>query len=165
MQPNECMQVNSVIEHIPGLRRYARTLARDRFAVDDLVQDTLERALNKLHLCHPDGNMRAWLFSIMYSVFVNQWHRTRPELECDLEQLPDVMSTASTIDGIELAEVETALLEMPAEQREILFLVAVQQMRYGEIAKALAIPIGTVMSRLSRARKRLRQLTGRAIPV
>lgn len=164
MQQQALAEANAVIEHIPRLRRYARTLAPDHDAVDDLVQDTLERALNKLHLWRPNSDMRAWLFSIMYRVFVNQWHRTKPEVECDLERLPDVMSAASRIDAIELAAVESALKEIPPEQREVLLLVAVEQMSYDEIATALSIPIGTVMSRLSRARERLRLVTGRAKP-
>ena len=66
------MEANLMVEYIPRLRRYARVLTRDRHAVDDLVQDTLERALNKLHLWRPGSDMRAWLFSVMHSVFVNQ---------------------------------------------------------------------------------------------
>lgn len=156
------MEPNPVIEHIPRLRRYARALTRDRYAGDDLVQDTLERAVNKLHLWRPGSDMRAWLFSIMHNVFVNQRRSLRLEVELALGELPDAAVQATQFDRIVLAEVEKALLSIPTEQREVLLLVAVEQMSYEEAAKALTIPIGTVMSRLSRARKRLRQLTGHA---
>ena len=153
------MEPNPVAEHIPRLRRYARALTGNRYAVGDLVQDTLERALNKLHLRRPGSDMRAWLFSVMHNVFVIQRRSPRPEIELDLGELPDVMVQATQFDRIELAEVEKALHGISTEQREVLLLVAVEQMSYAETAKALAIPIGTVMSRLSRARENLRQLT------
>ncbi len=151
MEPN-----HQFVEHIPRLRRYARALCSDRHAADDLVQDTLERALNKLHLWKAGSNMRAWLFSIMHSVFVNQWRSQRLEVELDTQEWPDLMVQATRFDRIELAETEKALLGISAEQREVLLLVAVEQMSYAETAKSLAIPIGTVMSRLSRARESLR---------
>lgn len=153
------MESNPVLEHIPRLRRYARALTGDRHAVDDLVQDTLERAVNKLHLWRPGSDMRAWLFSIMHNVFINQKRSPRHEVEVVLEDLPDVAVQATPFDRIALAEVENALRDIPSEQREVLLLVAVEQMSYEETAEALAIPIGTVMSRLSRARQRLRHLT------
>ena len=103
--------------------------------------------------------MRAWLFSVMHDVFVNQRCSPRPEVELDLGEFPEVMVKATQFDRIELAEVEKALRGISTEQREVLLLVAVEQMSYEETAKALAIPIGTVMSRLSNARDRLRQLT------
>jgi RNA polymerase sigma-70 factor (ECF subfamily) len=156
------MEPNPMIEHIPRLRRYARALTCDRYAVDDLVQDTLERAVNRLHLWRPGSEMRAWLFSVMHDVFVNQRCNPRPEVELDLGELPEIMIEATQFNRIELAEVEKALRGISTEQREVLLLVAVEQMSYEETAKALAIPIGTVMSRLSHARERLRRRTGGA---
>jgi RNA polymerase sigma-70 factor, ECF subfamily len=161
-QRKEFMVPNPVVEHIPRLRRYARALTRDRHAGDDLVQDTLERAVNKLHLWRPGSDMRAWLFSIMHNVFVNQRRSLRLEVESATGELPEAAVQATQFDRIVLAEVEKALLGVCTEQREVLLLVAVEQMSYEEAAKALAIPIGTVMSRLSRARERLRRLTGYA---
>jgi len=158
-QRKEFMEPNPMIEHIPRLRRYARALTGDRYAVDDLVQDTLERAVNRLHLWRPGREMRARLFSVMHDVFVNQRCSPRLEVELDLGELTEVMDKATQFDRIELAEVEKALRGISTEQREVLLLVAVEQMSYEETAKALAIPIGTVMSRLSNARDRLRQLT------
>jgi RNA polymerase sigma-70 factor (ECF subfamily) len=156
------MEPNPVIEHIPRLRRYARALTGDRYAVDDLVQDTLESALNKLHLWRTGRDLRAWVFSVMNKVFVNQRRSPRPEVELDLGELPAVAELATQFDRIVLAAVEKALHIISTEQREVLLLVAVEQMSYEETAKTLAIPIGTVMSRLSRARDELRQLTGHA---
>jgi RNA polymerase sigma-70 factor, ECF subfamily len=122
----------------------------------------LERAVNRLRLWRPGSDMRAWLFSVMHIVFVNQTRNPRPEVELDLGELSEVMVKATQFDRIELAEVEKALRGISTEQREVLLLVAVEQMSYEETAKALAIPIGTVMSRLSHARERLRRLAGGA---
>jgi RNA polymerase sigma-70 factor, ECF subfamily len=158
------MEPIRVAEHIPRLRRYARALTGNRHAGDDLVQDTLERALSKFHLWRPDSDMRAWMFSIMHNVFVNQMRSPKAEVERDLGELPDVTVQATQFERIQLAEVEKALYRISAEQREVLLLVAVEQMSYEETAKALAIPIGTVMSRLSRARERLRQLMSGSRP-
>src|SRR6266446_1440259 len=129
-----------IIEHIPRLRRYARALVGDRYVADDLVQDTLERAWNKFYLWRPGSDLRAWLFTIMHNVFINQARRRRYELE--------------------QADVDRVLRSLSTEQREVVLLVAVEQLTYEEVSRALDIPIGTVMSRLSRARERLRQLLG-----
>jgi RNA polymerase sigma-70 factor (ECF subfamily) len=155
------MKKNPVVEHIPRLRRYARALVRDHHAVEDLVQDTLERAINKMHLWRPGSDMRAWLFSVMHSVFLNQLRGPRIESGPDPDSLPDHTLNAEHSDRIELAELEDALHFLAPEQREVLMLVAVEEMSYLEVARMLGIPPGTVMSRLSRAREKLQQLTGR----
>jgi RNA polymerase sigma-70 factor (ECF subfamily) len=151
-------QPQSMVEHIPRLRRYARVLVRDRDAADDLVQDTLERASNKLHLWQPGSDMRAWLFAILHNVFVNQCGKHRLEAAFDPEQLPEVAVQAAQIDRLQIADLDKALSRISADQREVLLLVAVEQMTYEEVAKLLSIPIGTVMSRVSRARNELRRL-------
>ncbi|MBI2318966.1 MAG: sigma-70 family RNA polymerase sigma factor [Betaproteobacteria bacterium] len=157
-RPQFDIQPHPMLAHIPRLRRYARALVRDRDAADDLVQDTLERASRKLHLWRPGSDMRAWLFSILHNVFANHWRKRRFEVALDPEQLPEVAVEPPHAERQELAAVEKALAGIAAEQREVLILVAVEQMTYEEVASALAIPIGTVMSRLSRARNRLRRL-------
>jgi RNA polymerase sigma-70 factor, ECF subfamily len=106
--------------------------------------------------------MRARLFAVMHNVFVNKRRSPRPDFELDPGELPEVMVKATQFDRIGLAEMEKALRGISIEQREVLLLVAVEQLSYEETAKALAIPIGTVMARLLHARERLRQLTGRA---
>jgi len=154
------MDKRLIIEHIPRLRRYARALVGDRYIADDLVQDTLERAWNKFYLWRPGSDLRAWLFTIMHNVFVNQARRRRYEIEQPVEEVPVVPVRATQTEQLELQDVDRALRSLPAEQREVILLVAVEQMSYDEASRALDIPIGTVMSRLSRARERMRQLLG-----
>ena len=159
------MDNHQILEHIPRLRRYARALLGDRDAADDLVQDTLERAWNKFYLWRPGSDLRAWLFTIMHNVFVNQVRSKRSEIERTMEELPVVAVRATQSDSLEIADVERALRELPDEQREVLLLVAIEEMTYDEVSRALVIPIGTVMSRLSRARERMRRLIAGVQPV
>jgi RNA polymerase sigma factor (sigma-70 family) len=150
------MNAESIVEHIPRLRRYARALVGDRHSADDLVQDTLERAWNKFHLWRSGSDLRAWLFTVMHNVFVNQVRRARNQNEQSMEEVPVVAVRATQGDALELAEVDRLLHALPAEQREVLLLVAVEQMSYDDVSRVLSVPIGTVMSRLSRARERMR---------
>ena len=159
------MNSQQVMEHMPRLRRYARALVGDRYAADDLVQDTLERAWNKFHLWRPGSDLRAWLFSIMHNVFVNQVRSKRNEIERTMEEMPVVAVRATQSDFIEIADVDRALRTLPDEQREVLLLIAVEGMTYEEASGALAIPIGTVMSRLSRGRERMRRVISGELPV
>jgi RNA polymerase sigma-70 factor (ECF subfamily) len=149
------MDYQLILPFIPNLRRYARALVGDRHAADDLVQDTLERAVRKFHLWRP-GDLRAWLFSIMHNVFVNQLkaRKIRPEVEAD-ENLPARVPGADSMDIIDL---DRALRALAPEQREVVLLVGLEEMTYAEVSRALGIPIGTVMSRLSRGREKLRRL-------
>jgi len=152
------MDNHPIEQHIPRLRRYARALVGDRYAADDLVQDTLERAWNKLHLWRQGSDMRAWLFAIMHNVFVNQARSRRQDIERHMEELPVIAVRGAQGQQLELMEVDRALRALPVDQREVLLLVAVEQLTYEETSRALEVPIGTVMSRLSRGRERLRQL-------
>ena len=154
------MNPESIVEHIPRLRRYARALVGDRHSADDLVQDTLERAWNKFHLWRSGSDLRAWLFTVMHNVFVNEVRRARNQIEQSMEEVPVVAVRATQGDALEIAEVDRMLHTLPAEQREVLLLVAVEQMSYDEVSRVLSIPIGTVMSRLSRARERMRAAMG-----
>jgi RNA polymerase sigma-70 factor (ECF subfamily) len=154
------MDSHPIVDHIPRLRRYARALVGDRYSADDLVQDTLERAWNKFYLWRPGSDLRAWLFAIMHNVFVNQARRRRYAVELPMDEVPAVAVRATQSEQLELHDVDRALRTLPAEQREVVLLVVVEQLTYGEVSRALDIPIGTVMSRLSRARERLRQLLG-----
>jgi RNA polymerase sigma-70 factor (ECF subfamily) len=149
---------------IPRLRRYARVLTGDTTRADDLVQETLARGWEKRRLWAAGTDLRAWLFTIMHNLFVNQRAsslRDAQNVSLDEEsesggawQLP-VRATQQT--HVELIEVLRELGRLPPDQREVLMLAAVEEMRYDEIAAVLAIPIGTVMSRLSRAREKLRR--------
>jgi RNA polymerase sigma-70 factor (ECF subfamily) len=161
-------EINHLIEeHIPRLRRYARALAGDRVRADDLVQDTLERAWGKFHLWRRGSDLRAWLFSIMHNVYVNGVRKNSavPMLLPLEDDALDVPVRASQEDGLHLRDVHVALARLPLEQREVLLLVGLEEMRYEEVAKVLDVPLGTVMSRLSRGRERLRQvMAGDAVP-
>jgi RNA polymerase sigma-70 factor (ECF subfamily) len=154
---------NLIVPYIPNLRRYARALVGDRDGADDLVQDTLERAVRKFHLWKP-GDLRAWLFSIMHNVFVNQLkaRKIAPSVEIDEEVLAARIPTAN---GTDILDLQRALVTLAPEQREVVLLIALEDMTYSDVSRALGIPIGTVMSRLSRARERLQQeLDGIATP-
>ena len=144
-----------IVELIPRLRRYARALVGDRARADDLVQDTLERALVKFHLWRRGSDLRAWLFTVMHNVHVNQVRASRDHAMLDDDG--DEMAVAPTQGAaLEIRDLERALALIPSEQREVLLLIALEDMSYAEVANALGIPIGTVMSRLSRARERQR---------
>jgi RNA polymerase sigma-70 factor (ECF subfamily) len=154
-----------LVAAIPRLRRYARVLTGDPVRADDLVQDTLARAWTKRRLWKSGSDLRAWLFAIMHNVFVSQLAVARREaatVSLDAAGEGDAALQA-VVDGnqfarVELDEVVQRFTCLSPEQREILLLSAVEELRYEEIATALAIPIGTVMSRLSRARGKLRRL-------
>lgn len=147
----------SIVELIPRLRRYARALAGDRAAADDLVQDTLERAWAKLHLYRRGTDLRAWLFTVMHNVYVNQLRAARPSVQLD-EEMPELSQPARETDALELRDLDLAIRRLPPEQREVLLLVVLEDMSYDEAAGSLGIPIGTVMSRLARAREKLRAM-------
>jgi RNA polymerase sigma-70 factor (ECF subfamily) len=147
------------VQHIPRLRRYARALTGDRGRADDLVQDTLERALKKFHLWQQGSDLRAWMFTIMHNVYINQVRAGSAAVVTALDDeisQPAIRATQS--DRLEILDLQVALLRLPEEQREVLLLIGLEQMTYDEAAGVLGIPIGTVMSRLSRARERLRAL-------
>ncbi len=147
-----------VLDHLPGLRRYARMLTGDRWAADDLVQDTLERACRKWLLWRTGTDLRAWLFTLMHNLYLNQ-RRGAPPLQvldpndsAAADQLP-----AATTGHDTALDLERCLQRLPADQRAVLLLVTLEDMPYAEVAQVLQVPIGTVMSRLSRARSRMRE--------
>ncbi len=155
------MDQATLTPHIPRLRRYARALVGDRYAADDLVQDTLERAINKFHLWRPGSDLRAWLFAIMHNVHVNQLRSRAARPETPLDDGDALPQSVPETDRHEIRDMQTAIAALPSEQREVILLIALEQLSYSEVSKALDIPIGTVMSRLFRARERLRaQLAG-----
>jgi RNA polymerase sigma-70 factor (ECF subfamily) len=155
------MSLEPVVAHIAGLRRYARALTGDAWAADDLVQDTLERACSRWRLWLAGSDLRAWLFSLMHNLYIGQVRQgmTRAKLvpTVDLDDVVHELRTpdASTDFTIDL---QRCLLRLPVEQRIVLLLVTLEDMPYAQVAKVTGTPIGTVMSRLSRARERLREL-------
>lgn len=150
-----------IIAEIPGLRRFARGLVGDFALADDLVQDCLERALSRLGQWQEGTNIRAWLCTILRNIHLNQirYTSTRPT-----EPLPEndhklALSVGPTQDQDHaIRDIGKALLMLPIEQREVIILVGLEDMSYKETAEILGVPVGTIMSRLSRGREALRIL-------
>lgn len=157
---------SQIVACIPALRRYARGLAGNTDDADDLVQDALERAWGRIALWQRRGDLRAWLFSILHNRFIDRARsaRSSPEEPMGEEEIA-VPSRATQADMLEVRDLNTALGRLPPDQREVLLLVAVEQMSYEQVAGVLSVPIGTVMSRLSRARERLRTVLDGREPV
>jgi RNA polymerase sigma factor (sigma-70 family) len=146
---------------IPALRRYARTFVRDVGAADDLVQDTLERAISRWHQRRSDGDARTWLFTILHNLAVNHLRRTaRRGREVPLDDAgdSDVAVPSTQEDALRREDILGAVGQLPDDQRSVLLLVSLEDVSYAEAARVLDIPIGTVMSRLARARARLLKL-------
>jgi RNA polymerase sigma-70 factor (ECF subfamily) len=150
-----------LVDHIPSLRRYARALTGDAWQADDLVQDTLERACSKWRLWAAGSDLRAWLFTLMHNIFVNQVRSAVrraaagtaiPADEVAGELIAEDAGTAQSLD------LQHCLLRLPEDQRAVLLLVSLEDLSYAEVARITGVPVGTVMSRLSRARSRLREL-------
>jgi RNA polymerase sigma factor (sigma-70 family) len=159
----------TLLSWVPRLRRYARALAGNRDDADDLVQDTLERAWSKSALWRGSGevrDMRAWLFSVMHNLHVDGIRRPKLATVLMDDDTPDVAVAPTQGERLAVLDLQGALDLLPAEQKEIVLLVALEDMPYADVAATLGIPIGTVMSRLSRGRERLRSLMeGRDEPV
>ncbi|EKF16935.1 sigma-70 family RNA polymerase sigma factor [Nitratireductor pacificus] len=145
---------------VPALRRYARALTRDAERADDLVQDCLERAIRKRGLWRPTGPLRAWLFRILLNTYRNDLRRDRrAPLSLPIDALSgEPPSPAGQPGRLALADTARALDKLTDEQREALLLVAIEGLSYAEAANALGIPLGTLMSRIARARETLRDL-------
>src|ERR1700752_4176003 len=144
---------------IPALRRYARALVRNRAAADDLVQDCLERAVSRWQQ-RGDGSVRAWLFAILHNLAVDQFRKIASRgrhVTIDETSEGHLSEAASQEYRVMYQDVLNKLAKLPEEQRSVLLLVAVEDLSYADAAKVLRIPVGTVMSRLSRARERLQQ--------
>lgn len=146
-------------EQIPPLRRYARALCGDAWAADDLVQDTLERACDRWQLWKAGTDLRAWLFTVMHNLWVDGARRAlrHQGQRVDIEDVAHELSAPSAEPGQTL-DLQRCLLRLPDDQREVLLLVTLQDLSYQDVAEITGVPIGTVMSRLSRARARLREL-------
>ena len=147
---------------IPALRRYAHALVHQREAAEDLVQDTLERALRRGHLWRGDGPVRAWLFRILLNRFRDVRRRAGAVHLVAVDAVPEPSRPGGQEDHLDLAEVHRAMTRLPDDQRAALLLVALEGMRLAEAAAVLGIPEGTLVSRLGRARAALRLMTGRA---
>lgn len=151
---------SQVSDHIPNLRRYARVLLRDRVQSEDLVQDCLERAISRGHLWQPGTNLRAWLFTIMHNLYINQFLRRGGAAQAVplMEEHASLASPARQLHSVTLRDLARAFDLLPEQEQEVVVLVGLEGMPYEDAALALGVPMGTVKSRLSRARKRLRRL-------
>ena len=162
---------HELLQHLPRLRRYARALIHNQERADDLVQDTVERALSKLSHFQIGTDMRAWLFTIMHNVFANEvrkpsFRSVHLSADDDLAEMEDITVSGNQFSSLEVRDLDYALQRLPVEQRQVVLLVGLDDMSYADVALTLGIPIGTVMSRLSRGRERLRALmAGAALPV
>ncbi|MGV1950239.1 sigma-70 family RNA polymerase sigma factor [Agrobacterium vitis] len=149
-----------VIGQLAALRRYALSLVRNADEAEDLVNDALVRAYEHQNSFRRGGNIRQWLFSILHNTHVDSLRRRRSAARRDAlaADLVDPVIGAEQEHVVRLAQVRRAFLELPEEQRQALHLVAIEELSYQEAAEVLDIPMGTLMSRLSRARARLRDL-------
>lgn len=158
-------EIENLLEpQIPALRRYAYALLRDHEAADDLVQDCLERALSRWLLRRRDGELRAWLFAILRNLYIDGYRRHRRHgAHIPLEDTVPLASEPTQDTALAVKDILAALDQLPEDQKSILLLVGVEEFSYEETARILAVPLGTVMSRLSRARQKLRTImdTGR----
>lgn len=161
------MNRQSIVEHIPGLRRYARALTADPWAADDLVQDTLERACSRWRLWLAGTDLRAWLFTVMHNLFVSEVRQVQRRAglgrTVDLDAVAHELQAPDAAPGT-LIDLQRCLMRLPPNQRAVLLLVTLEDMSYAEVAKVTGMPVGTVMSRLSRARERMRELMDESGP-
>ena len=160
------MLLDEALPHLPRLRRYAHLLTGDAASADDLLQDTLERAARKWQLWRPEQGpaersaaLRAWLLTLMHHLFVNQWRSRQRHLHESYEdEGPWAAAPEPQLQTALRLDLERSLSALPPAAREVLLLVCVEELSYEQAATVLAVPVGTVMSRLSRARERLRCL-------
>lgn len=144
--------------HIPALRRFAWALTRRGEDADDLVQDCLERALARGGGYRAQGEKRAWLFAILHNSFISGRRRAARRPVVPLEDAPEPAREAGQEHAVSVRQLLETVDRLPEDQRAVLLLIGVEDLSYDEAARALGIPVGTVMSRLSRGRERLRRL-------
>jgi RNA polymerase sigma-70 factor (ECF subfamily) len=152
-------QVESVlVGQIPYLRRYARALTRNAADADDLVQTALMRGIVNMDRFEQGTNLRAWLLTIMHNVFIDgvrKTKRARDANESAESMLSGLYTRPNQVESLQLGDLQQAMQRLPEEQRTTLILVALEDMSYEEAAKVTGVPVGTVRSRLSRARHAL----------
>lgn len=154
----------ALVDHVPALRAYGRALTRDLGEADDLVQDCLLKAMEKQHLYKRGTNLRAWLLTVLRNLFINDYRRKQARgtpLSFDENfhdaKGPEPMSASRATRD----QIEAALASLPAEQREVVVLIPMQGFSYEEVAEITKVPLGTVRSRLSRARTALKRILDR----
>jgi RNA polymerase sigma-70 factor, ECF subfamily len=150
-----------IVTHVGALRRYARALVGNPSDADDLVQECLTRVLAQMRAWREVRDVRAYMFTTLHNVFIDNGRRKRSaggEVPID-DVVGHLVSPPTQGIRLEVRDMVDALGQLPREQREVVLLVGVEGMSYVEAANVIGVPIGTVMSRLSRGREALRQLT------
>jgi RNA polymerase sigma-70 factor (ECF subfamily) len=152
--------VRQVVAQLPQLRRYAIALAGSMAVADDLVQDTLERAIRHATQLRDIRNLAGWLRRILHNCYIEEIRRGKGKVaQQDIEELKDTIAfSVPASDAMGVRDFVRAMSQLSPEHRRILLLAGVEEMNYRQIAEELDIPIGTVMSRLARARERLRAI-------
>jgi RNA polymerase sigma-70 factor, ECF subfamily len=151
----------SLVSEIPRLRRFARALCGDAALADDLVQDCVERALLKQHLYDASRPLRAWLYAILRNIHISHWRRAA---QFGAMKPLDDMDESQAATGPEQDQnfsvrlIADALDHLPQQQREVLVMISLEELSYKDAADMIGVPIGTVMSRLSRARSSMQNL-------
>jgi RNA polymerase sigma-70 factor (ECF subfamily) len=151
----------TLTEHIPYLRRYARGLTHNVADADDLVQSCLVRALTNMHRFEQNTNLRAWLLTILHNIFIDtvrKRRRARETFEAAGIAADGLSQSANQFHHVQVTELGRAVAQLPPEQRSTLLLVALEDLTYEEAARVTGVPVGTVRSRLSRARQTLLNL-------
>jgi RNA polymerase sigma-70 factor (ECF subfamily) len=152
---------DGIVTSLSSLRSFAISLTRDVAQAEDLVQETVLRAISKQDKFEPGTNLRAWLFAIMRNLFCSAYRKTRHEVEdVDGSYAATMISIPDYEDRIMLEELVAALAKLPHGQREAMMLVGAEGMTYEEAAQALGCAIGTIQSRVNRARNRLAEMMG-----
>ncbi len=151
----------SLVGAIPHLRAFARSFANDPARADDLVQETLVKAWNSRESFTPGTNFRAWLFTILRNVYFSQHRKLRREVDDPDEQYQNSLAVPPEQYGyLDLADFRTALARLPPDQREALVLVGAEGFSYEEAAEICGCAVGTIKSRVNRARTRLVEVLG-----
>jgi RNA polymerase sigma-70 factor (ECF subfamily) len=150
--------IEQLAEHTAGLRRYAFALTGNQSEAEDLVQDTLVRAIAAARSFHASGSLRAWLFSIMHNLFVSGMRRRRLPVVALNDEAAAVAQAPAQLIVLEARDALAALARLPEAQRAALSLIALEDFSYEEAARIQSVPLGTLMSRLARGRETLRQM-------
>lgn len=149
--------MSEIKAHIASLRRYALVLTRDPDAAEDLVQETLVKAIAKADTLRPNSDLRTWMFRIMHNTHVSALRRARTR-EAARPDLPEPVTPEHQHSQMTLKQVLDALDRLPEAQRSAIVLVALEDMSYADAARSLDVPLGTFMSRLGRGREALRKI-------
>jgi RNA polymerase sigma-70 factor, ECF subfamily len=152
---------NQLIAEIPHLRRFARSLCGDASLADDLVQDCIERALKKSHLYDVTKPLRAWLYAVLRNIHVSNWRsNAKHQYAKNLDELQDGegATRAEQEDNFSTYAITEALDKLPQQHREVLVLISLEEVSYRDASEIIGVPIGTIMSRLSRARLKLKDI-------